>query len=663
MLRDKRIWILAAYLFSAVYLLPMYPHGGSANELTRWATAVSIIEKGSFEISRTESLIGPNVDTAKVGDRTFSNKAPGPALVSAPFYAITRLFIGPPDASNIRISWFVMRFATSTLPLFLLAFWMFRRGADAFSLAALLFATPLFAYSLLYFSHVLAAVAVYAAYRLSFDDDKGKRNHLIAAGFLSGLAVISEFPAIFPVAVFCVGLLLRDKGERFRPLLYFVVGGLPFAIFLSAYNNAIFGSPFSMSYAHESFPEWAEVAGQGFFGIGMPTPANIYLLLISPARGLLFTSPLLALPIALFIRRFDRTNVRNVVRVAAALLGFLIICGHGAAHGGWAFGPRYLVLIVPFLLDPFFEGEIADLSPALMGSLLSASVLLCVSPVLTFPFAPPEFTFPHNQMWMTYLAGEGWFVPNLANVLGAPSSAATLLPVVVSIVIVVCAAAAASKAIRQFSAGIAVAVVVFAVYVLVPADRPEIAFRRAAIAERYFRPAGRMDRFAADARGRSDWAQLRRVNDFYMAIADTRAYAPNDFPYLPAAPLPPSPKALEKAALKAQSQSNFAEAERLLQTGKQAFPFAKCDFSTNLAVIDFTTNRKDAALKELESVQDQVDPASRAGCMKSQFLLATLYKELGRDEDARGTAQRFMTNSANSTDEKILGFRSQLAGK
>lgn len=46
-----RISILLIYVFLAVYLLPMFPHGGSANELTRWATAASLVEKDSFEIS------------------------------------------------------------------------------------------------------------------------------------------------------------------------------------------------------------------------------------------------------------------------------------------------------------------------------------------------------------------------------------------------------------------------------------------------------------------------------------------------------------------------------------------------------------------------------------------------------------------------------------
>ena len=167
--RDSGAWLIAIYLILSVYLLPMFPHGGSANELTRWATAASLVEKGSFDIAWTEPLIGPNVDTARVDDKTYSNKAPGTAVLSAPVYALTRLFTGPPDASNIRVSWFAMRFFLSTLPLLLLGLWFYSRETDEMSLAVLLFATPLFLYSLVLFSHVFVAVVLYFAFRFSFD--------------------------------------------------------------------------------------------------------------------------------------------------------------------------------------------------------------------------------------------------------------------------------------------------------------------------------------------------------------------------------------------------------------------------------------------------------------------------------------------------------------
>jgi hypothetical protein len=308
--RDNGAWLIAIYLFLSVYLLPMFPHGGSANELTRWATAASLVEKGSFDISSTEPLIGPNVDTAQVDGKVYSNKAPGTAVLAAPVYALTRVFIGPPNASNIRISWFAMRFFLSTLPLLLLGIWFFSRESDELSLATLLFATPLFLYSLLFFSHVFVAVVVYFAFRVIFDQRYIMPWHALVSGLLCGVAVISEFPAVIPAAVFGVGLIFADKRERFKRPFYFLLGGLPFALLLGWYNHALFGSAFSFSYAHESFPEWAEVAGRGVFGIGWPSLSNLYLLLLSPPRGLFFTAPIFLYSVFAFFTSRS-TNSRN----------------------------------------------------------------------------------------------------------------------------------------------------------------------------------------------------------------------------------------------------------------------------------------------------------------------------------------------------------------
>ena len=62
-----------------------------------------------------------------------------------------------------------MRFCLGTLPLLFLAIWLYQKDIDEFSLATLLFATPLFLYSLLFFSHVLVAVLIYFIFRLLFD--------------------------------------------------------------------------------------------------------------------------------------------------------------------------------------------------------------------------------------------------------------------------------------------------------------------------------------------------------------------------------------------------------------------------------------------------------------------------------------------------------------
>lgn len=637
----------------------MFPHGGSANELTRWATAASLVEKGSFEISWTENLIGKNVDTARVNDKTYSNKPPGAAVLAAPFYALTRIFVGAPDASNIRVSWFVMRFFLATVPLLILGFWLYTRESDELSLAALMFGTPLFVYSLLFFSHVLVAVLLYFAFRLLYDTERIFLRNCVAAGFLCGFAVTCEFTAIVPVAVFGVGLVFADRRNEnlWQNPFFFALGGLPFAVLLLLYNYSVFGTPFTTSYAFESFPEWAEVAGQGVFGIGFPTLSNIYLLLFSPSRGLFFFAPILFLPVIAFFTSRERKTWRHRVKIAAIVVSILVLCGHGAAHGGWAFGARYLVFIIPLLLDSFFDGEIYEFSNVWQGLLFTVSFLLCTIPALTFPFAPPEFGFPHNDFWGKFLFGENWFTPNLANVFGFSSSVWTILPITVLLVAVLIVLRRYARRPSRFTIGIFCGLILVGAYLALPnLDNPENEFRRATIAERYFKPANRLEIFKAS----TNLQTLRRVNDFEWIIADARAYAPNDFPYLATRAFSPSPGAQFRRVAALQQQGNLTEVEAVLQKGKEDFPFARCEFATNLAVVYYTTDRKDAARRELESVQPYVNFTSRPDCLRSQYLLGSLYREAGEMDKANQTFQQFINNTQNTNDPEIRNFRQQL---
>ena len=654
--------LLAVYVFLAFYLLPMFPHGGSANELTRWATAASIVEKGSFDITWTEQLIGPNVDTAKVGNSTYSNKPPGVALLATPIYGVARLFIGPPDASNIRITWFLMKLATATVPLLLLAIWLYRNEIDELGLATLLLGTPLFGYSLLFFSHVLVAVLVYAAFRLLFDKPEHDVRREVLAGAACGLAVVSEFPAVLVVAVFGVGLLFTP--DSMRRAGSFVLGGIPFLMFLLVYNQALFGSPLSFSYAHESFPEWAAVASRGLLGISFPTLDNAYLLLLSPARGLFFNSPILILGIVAFFTSTERTSLRHKVKVAAVVVTIVVLCGHGAAHGGWGFGPRYLVIIVPLLLDSFWHDRaaLARVPAILKGALITISLLFSILPVLTFPFAPPEFQLPQNDFWTKMLVDYQWFVPNLANVIGFESSFWSVVPVIAALAFALGIVVIAARLRISFATGAAIGLLLTGTMMFIPgSDSAEDQFRRATIAERFFVPSGRLETYRLNAEQSSDWSTLRRINEAEWNINDTRAYAPNDFPYLQPRKLEASPSALIRSAIASQKRGDIKAAEEILSSGKSRFAFARCEFAGNLAVIYYLTAQKDKALRELESVQSMVNPASRPDCMRTQYLLGTLYRERGRDAEADAMFRNFLQNSAGTSDPELLGFRQQIS--
>jgi len=109
-----------------------------------------------------------------------------------------------------------------------------------------------------------------------------------------------------------------------------------------------------------------------------------------------------------------------------------------------------------------------------------------------------------------------------------------------------------------------------------------------------------------------------------------------------------------------QRQGRSGEAVNLLRTGVNELDFARCELTTNLAVILYTSGDKESAQNELESIQPLVDPASTPDCLRSQYLLGTLYGENGDTGRERAAFQSFLTNSANTKDPEILSMRQRI---
>jgi hypothetical protein len=651
--KNRGSLLIVIFFGLAIYLLPMFPHGGSPEELTRWATAASIVEKGSFDISWTDSLLGETGETCKVGERIYAAAAPGAAVLSAPFYALTRLFVGaPPDASNIRVSWFVMRFFTATLPLLLLAYWLYRRDADEFSLAALIFASPVFLFSLLFFAHVLAAVLVYLAFRVLYDERNVYPTKCFWGGLIGGFALATEYAAAAAVVMFGLGLFFTERRFRSPRFFWFMAGALPPLLLLAIYNSSLFGSPIPALYAPAAV---TNVSAQS--GFGFPWPQNILALLFSPSRGLFFFAPVLLLAVAAFFTSREGGTLRHNIKILAVAVSILVVSGFETA------GARHLIFVVPLLLDSVFDGETDEFPDFLRGFLLTISFLLCALPVLTFPFAPPESAFPHNDFWKPLLFEENWFAPNLANVFGLPNNIWTILPAVALLLFSLFIVWQSSIKPKKFLFGIAAACAAVGIYVFWPhsGEAENVKFARAALAEQHFRPANRLQSFKETALAENDWTRLRKISALEWEIAAARSFAPNDFPYLETRILPAAPDAELRRAADLRRQGNAAEAEAVLLKGKQNFPFARCEFAADLAAIYNETERSAAALAELEAVQPLVNPASRPECLRAQFLLGSIYRENGRTTEAEQIFRRFLENSQNSDDKEIKDYR-QLLG-
>jgi hypothetical protein len=473
--------LIALYALLALIVIPVFPHFPSPNEFTRWALVAAAVEDQSLEVSHAVRILGSSFeDLAVVGGRQFSNKAPGLAIVAVPGYLLARLFTGPPSATNLRPVITAMRWFGATLPLLLMTLAFARgareRGGDpTIAIAAMLFATPLFAYGLLLFAHALSGAALFGAWLLLYLRDRGG----IAAGALIGVAVAAEYPSIAPALVLVAGLLVQRSWNR---LAWVIAGGAPFALLLALYQKLAFGSIFATPYTYEKLAQYRALAHTGMFGLQPPSIGILAHLLFDPSRGLLVFAPVIVAAImALPAAKRALPRAAFVTLLAAPIAIIAIYSGYPNWHGGWNIGPRYIVAAIPFLLFPLSFALPSRLTAILIG----ASAAAVVPITLTFPFPDRSFLLPSSTLALPLLS-DGLVAPNLFHLLARP------LAIAVPFAIVLAALGMATK--RNIGFVAAGAILMFALGALAQAPTPTDRLRLGYIEEVYFEQPGAMSR-------------------------------------------------------------------------------------------------------------------------------------------------------------------------
>ncbi len=511
-----------------LYLVPIFPHFLSANELTRWASAAGVVENGSFAVGWAAPIIGPPMDVAQYRGALYSNKAPALTVLSVPAYALGRPVLGPPTRANLRWSLYVVRVLTVTTAALALGL-LLRHNCDEdpFALSTLLFGTSVFLYGDLYFSHVLAAACLYGAYTLALRrpvQEVSVPRHL-AAGAVAAVALTTEYPAAVGVIALAVATLFLPRGGRRTALL--VAGAVPIAALFAVYNHALFGSAFALSVMREAAPILANERAIGVLGISWPSLSRLATLLASPSRGLLLYSPVLVLGVVALVPRRREPAAWFRASFVAALV--LAMSGFQSSHGGWGMGSRYLILALPFLVEAAHDRGAGR--GLIAAACLAYSVVLCVTPALSFPFAPEFIAFPHATLTRAYLAA-GFATPNW----GYP-----LLPGVASLAPVVIAACAGlalgCEATRRALIGALAGLLLGCAFVAAPVpDTATASSFRALVLDTSFTPG---DRLGALMQASDDAGERSTIAGLRETVAATRAVGPDDWPYLRAHPRSP----------------------------------------------------------------------------------------------------------------------------
>jgi len=265
------------------------------------------------------------------------------------------------------------------------------------------FGTPLWSYSGTLFSEPLAMLL--AILSLRFLVGGPWRRRPLAGGALLGLATTAHLTAVLFAPFFALYLVLEpgepaaDRGRRWIEVAWFAAGVAAFLVLLGVYDWARFGDPLETGrgvadelgrptlYGHFTWP-WAGLRG----------------LLVSPGKSLLVYVPAVAIAGALWPHLHRRHRALSLAIAGAALFRLLFVACRSDWHGGWALGPRYLILLTPFLLLPI-AAWLRDRLAA-PGTLRVAFLLCFASAAQQLYFAVGE-PFTLNRIAVTLARARG----------------------------------------------------------------------------------------------------------------------------------------------------------------------------------------------------------------------------------------------------------------
>jgi hypothetical protein len=422
------IAIAAAYL----YVFPYFPKIRSANELPRVYLVQAMAAEHRFEIDTGARRFGATADVSPSRGHQYSNKAPGSSMLALPVYAAVQAVAGEP---SLPVAMWICRVTAGILPM--LAFlWLLGGYLERFApdprvrrlvVVAYAFGSLAMTYSVLFYSHQLAAACIGSAWILAHDvvDKRRSWRAMFAAGAFAGAAPLVDYQAVFAALPIAVYVVVRMRAWPWREIARAVGGAgagaiVPIGILL-AYHKVCFGSPWSTGY--DASTTFAHFHQQGFLGITELRWEAFWGSLFRPDNGLFFLAPwlLLAIPGAVLLARRDGDRGTAAVGIAVVVIYVLFISSINFWRGGWGVGPRYVTAMLPFMLPmvaALLQALLArPLALAVAASTIVVGVAVYALSTATFPYWPDNVRHPMFEV-MFRLLGDGLVAPNLATALG-----------------------------------------------------------------------------------------------------------------------------------------------------------------------------------------------------------------------------------------------------
>ncbi|HVZ12491.1 MAG TPA: hypothetical protein VG965_05665 [Patescibacteria group bacterium] len=336
----------------------------TSQERSRYAIILSLINDHSFAIDNYASMGTPDIGALK--GHYYSFFPPAVSMMAIPLYILgTQL-----GAAQI------FTFSISTIFSFLTIIMIFlfskRLGLhwsiSAFAAVAFGFATNAWGYSVTLYAHLVSAFLLLLGLFVVLPlDDKKRGIKAILAWFLYSMAVFVDFPNLF-IFLPIVGLAtlkmvnITEFKEKFKIKINWFVIFAPI-IFLALmtvygyYNYIHFGSPLKFS---NTIPRVKDLKNTDLSAPESGTDATGALrtrnllngltsFTVSHDRGILVYSPVVLLFIfgVGYLKKSKKWEEAGLLALPATCL--VLYSMFGDPYGGWAFGSRYMIAVLPEL--------------------------------------------------------------------------------------------------------------------------------------------------------------------------------------------------------------------------------------------------------------------------------------------------------------------------
>jgi len=366
----------AAVVFFVVALTYAYFYQDPGdNGSTRFALTMAIVKEGRLNIDTFNSVAGgySTNDVATYQGKYYTDKPIGSSVLGAvvyyPIYTILHLFgkeLSVPDQKHI-LTFLVLGLPSAVVAalIFVVCEFISKSRFRAFIVAmAISLGTMCFPFSIVYFGHELAASLLFGAFFLIFqiknqaDPVKIKNFRIFLIGLLLGLAFLTDMTTaviVLPLMAYYFYVLWTRKLIK-RVTLWVIpaLGGLIPILLMAAYNIQVYGTLFASGYQYLVDPIYREGMAKGLMGIQRPNLHVLFYETLFPAQGIFWQSPVLLMAVVggFFMLRKKQFWAELAVAAIACGAYLLINSGYFMWWGGWSFGVRLVIPMLPFLCLP-----------------------------------------------------------------------------------------------------------------------------------------------------------------------------------------------------------------------------------------------------------------------------------------------------------------------